>query len=81
MITEFMVTFFFFLKDFLIYLFIYYLFLTVLGLCCYARAFSSCGEWRLFFIVVHGLLIEWLLLLQSTGSRCVGFSSCGMWAQ
>ena len=22
-----------------------------------------------------------LLLLQSTGSRCVGFSSCGMWAQ
>ena len=23
----------------------------------------------------------WLLLLRSTGSRCAGFSSCGMWAQ
>ena len=36
------------------YLFIY-LFLVVLGLRCYARAFSRCGE--LLFIAVHGLLI------------------------
>ena len=42
--------------------------------------FSSCGEWGLLFIVVCGLLIGWLLLLQSTGSRRVGFSSCGRWA-
>ena len=28
-----------------------------------------------------GFLLWWLLLLWSTGSRCVGFSSCGMWAQ
>ena len=27
-----------------------------------------------------GLLL-WLLLLQSMGSRCTGFSSCGTWAQ
>ena len=40
----------------LIYLFIY-LFLAVLGLCCCTRAFSSCGEWGLPFIVVRGLLI------------------------
>ena len=27
-----------------------------------------------------GFSLRWLLLLQSTGSRNVGFSSCGMWA-
>ena len=34
-----------------------YLFLSALGLCCCARAFSNCGERGLLFIVVHGLLI------------------------
>ena len=34
-----------------------YLFLAVLGLCCCAWAFSSCGERGLLFIVVRGLLI------------------------
>ena len=29
-----------------------------LGLCCCTRAFSSCGEWGLLFVAVHGLLIE-----------------------
>ena len=28
-----------------------------------------------------GFSLWWLLLLQSTGSRRPGFSSCGMWAQ
>ena len=28
-----------------------------------------------------GFSLRWLLLLQSTGSRHVGFSSCGAWAQ
>ena len=45
-----------------------YLFLAVLGLCCCARAFSSCLEWR---------------LLSSCGmqaSHCGGFSCCRMWA-
>ena len=28
-----------------------------------------------------GFSLRWLLLLQSTGSRHVGFSSCGTWAQ
>ena len=27
-----------------------------------------------------GFLLQWLLLLRSTGSRHVGFSSCGAWA-
>ena len=38
---------------FLIYLFY---FLTALGLRCCARAFSSCGEQGLLFVVVRGLL-------------------------
>ena len=34
-----------------------YLFLAVLGLPCCARAFSSCSERGLLFVVVHGLLM------------------------
>ena len=34
-----------------------YLFLSVLGLCCCTRAFSSCGERGLLFVAVRGLLI------------------------
>ena len=55
------------------YLFIYILFLAVLGL--------RCGEQGSLFVVVHGLLIAVASLLWSTGYRCVGFSSCGTWAQ
>ena len=40
-----------------------YLFLAALGLRCCARAFSSCGERGLLFIVVRGLLI-------AVASRC-----------
>ena len=31
--------------------------MAALGLHCYAWAFSSCGEWGLLFIALHGLLI------------------------
>ena len=34
-----------------------YLFLAVLGLCCCAWAFSSCGKGELLFAAVHRLLI------------------------
>ena len=27
-----------------------------------------------------GFSLRWLLLLQSTGSMCAGFRSCGLWA-
>ena len=40
---------------FLMYLFIY-LFMAALGLLCCARAFSSCGERGLLFVVMRGLL-------------------------
>ena len=42
---------------FKIYLFYLFLFLAVLGLRCCARAFSSCDEQGLLFIVVRRLLI------------------------
>ena len=38
-------------------LFIFYFFMAVLGLCCCARAFSSCREQGLPFLAVHRLLI------------------------
>ena len=51
------------------YLFIYfiYLFLAVLGLCCCALAFSSCGEWGLLFVAVRGLLIATASLVVEHG--------------
>ena len=45
------------------------IFLAALRLGCCVRAFSSCGEQGLLFVAVRGLLMRWLLLLQSTGSR------------
>ena len=35
----------------------YFFFFNLLGLRCCMRAFSSCGEWGLLFVVVRGLLI------------------------
>ena len=48
------------------YLFIY-LFLAVLGLCCCARAFSSCGERGLLFAAVSRLLIAVASLVAEHG--------------
>ena len=62
---------FFFLINLSIYLFIY------LWLCCVFIA-----ERGLPLVVASGgFSLSWLLLLWSTGSRCTGFSSCGMWVQ
>ena len=55
------ILFFFF---FLIYLF---LFLAALGLHCCMQAFSSCGELRLLFIAVRGLLIVMASLVAEHG--------------
>ena len=55
----------------------FFFFLAALGLRYCARAFSSWGERGLLFVAVRGFLLRWLLLLQSTGSRHSGFSSCG----
>ena len=63
-------------KGFLINLFIYS-FLAVLGLCCcvgFPLVLVSGGYSSLR---CTGFSLRWLLLLWSTGSRRVGFSSCG----
>ena len=44
-----------------------YLFMAVLGLHCCARAFSSCGEWGLLLVAVHGLLIAVASLVAEHG--------------
>ena len=75
-----------FILFYLIYLFFkinlfIYLFLAALVLCCCAwlSLFAASGSYSSLRRV--GFSLRWLLLLQSTGSRHVGFSSCGMWAQ
>ena len=57
----------FFLKNKFIYLLIIYLFLAALGLRCCARAFSSCGERGLLFVVVSELLIAVASLVAEHG--------------
>ena len=49
------------------YLFFIYLFLSVLGLPCCARAFSSCRERGLLFVATHGLLIAVAFLVAEHG--------------
>ena len=49
------------------------LFLAALGLHCYTRAFSGCGEWGLLFLAVRGLLIAVAFFLRRTVSRHAGF--------
>ena len=77
-----------FIYLFFINLFILFiLFLAALGLCCCARAFSSCGEQGLLFVAVRGLLI---VVASLVGARALGMwasvvvarrlSSCGSWA-
>ena len=49
-----------------------YLFLAALGLRCCPCALSSCGERGLLLVVVSGFSLRRLVLLQSSGSGCVG---------
>ena len=71
------------------YKFIYfiYLFLAVLGLRCWAWAFSTCGERGLLSVAMHGLLIAVASRCgaQALGTRAsvvvaCGLSSCGLQA-
>ena len=49
----------------------FFFFLATLGLCCCARAFSSCGEQGLLFLAVRGLLFLAVRgLLIAVASRC-----------
>ena len=44
-----------------------YICVAALGLCCCARAFSSCGKRGLLFVAVHGLLIAVASLVAEHG--------------
>ena len=46
---------------------IYFLFLAALGLCCYAQAFSGCGEQGYTLIAVHLLLTVVAFLIAKHG--------------
>ena len=52
-----------------------FIYFALLGLHCCMWAFPSCGEQGLLIIAVHDFS------LRSTGSRRMGFSSCGSQAQ
>ena len=55
---------FFFLNKFTYFI---YLFFGALGLHCYTRAFSSCGEWGLLFVAMCGFLIAVASLVAEHG--------------
>ena len=61
--------------------FFYFIFLAVLGLRCCARASLVVASGGYASLRCMGFSWPWLLLLQSTGSRNAGFSSCGTRAQ
>ena len=71
--------------DFCIFI---YLFLAALGFHCCVQALSSCGEQRLLFLAVHGLLIvmaslcfrAWALGVWASVVVAHRLSSCGAWA-
>ena len=69
---------FFFFFNFILSLFIYFwlhwVFLA-------ARELSLVAATGATLLWYAGFSLQWLLLLQSMGSRHAGFSSCGTWAQ
>ena len=71
------VFFYFFINLFIlfIYFWLHWVFVAAHGLSLVAA--SGCYS----CLQCAGFLLQWLLLLWSTGSRRVGFSGCGMWAQ
>ena len=51
----------------IIVLFLFFFFFGALGLRCCMRAFSSCGERGLLFVLVHGLLVAVASLVAEHG--------------
>ena len=72
--------FFFFLINLFIYLFIFGCVGSSL-LCAGCLLVAVSGGYSPTSLRCSGFSLSWLLLLQTTGSRRAGFSSCGTWAQ
>ena len=60
---------------YLIYFWLHWVFVAAHGLSLVGASGGYSSLW------CTGLPLQWLLLLQSTGSRRAGFSSCSTWAQ
>ena len=58
-----------------IYFWLYWVFVDVRRLSLVVASGGYCS------LRCAGFSLQWLLLLRSTGSRRVGFNSCGTWAQ
>ena len=56
-------------------------FLVVLGLCCYAWAFSTCGEWGVLYVEVPGLLIAVASPVVEHNSRAQASAAVACWVQ
>ena len=69
----------FFFNKFIYYLFIYFWLCWVFVAACGLSLVAASGGY--FSLPCAGFSLQWLLLLWSMGSRHVGFSSCGSWAQ
>ena len=69
----------FFKINLFILLFVYFWLRWVFVAMCGLSLVAASGGYSSLWCV--GFSLQWLLLLQSTGSRCAGFSSCGTWAQ
>ena len=63
-----------FFFNYLFYFWLHLVFVALWGLSLVAasRGFTS--------LQCEGCSLQWHLLFQNTGSRCLGFSSCGTWA-
>ena len=74
---------FFFKEQLLIYLFIYlFIYFWLYWVFVAARRLSLIAvSGGYSSLRCTGFSLRWLLLLWSTGSRRMGFSSCGTWAQ
>ena len=68
---------FFFINLFILFIYFWlcWVFVAVCGLSLVAASRGYSSLW------CAGFSLRWLLLLWSTGSRHMGFSSCGTWAQ
>ena len=67
--------------EFFFFNYLFILFLAALSLHCPRRLSLVAASGGYSSLWCAGFSLRWLLLLQSTGSRRVGFSSCGTRAQ
>ena len=67
-----------FKKYIYIYIYIYFCLRWVFVAACGLSLVVASGGYSSLWCA--GFSLRWLLLLQSMGSRCSGFSSCGTWA-